>query len=67
MVAAISACAETLASSKTIATFPDTVLAGEATVNDVIHSLPMFPTLAESLKIAVISFKKDITGLSCCV
>jgi mercuric reductase len=37
------------------------------TVNDVIHSLPMFPTLAESLKIAALAFKKDITGLSCCV
>ena len=37
------------------------------TVDDVIHSLPMFPTLAESLKIAALSFKKDITGLSCCV
>ncbi len=37
------------------------------TVNDVINSLPMFPTLAESLKIAALSFKKDISGLSCCV
>jgi mercuric reductase len=37
------------------------------TLDDVIHSLPMFPTLAESLKIAALSFKKDITGLSCCV
>jgi len=37
------------------------------TVNDVINSLPMFPTLTESLKIAALSFKKDVSGLSCCV
>jgi mercuric reductase len=37
------------------------------TVDDVINSLPMFPTLAESLKIAALSFKKDISSLSCCV
>jgi mercuric reductase len=37
------------------------------TVDDVINSLPMFPTLAESLKIVALSFKKDISSLSCCV
>lgn len=37
------------------------------TVDDVINSLPIFPTLAESLKIVALSFKKDITSLSCCV
>jgi len=37
------------------------------TVDDVINSLPMFPTLAESLKVAALSFKKDIANLSCCV
>jgi len=37
------------------------------TVDDVINSLPMFPTLAESLKIVALSFKKDISRLSCCV
>ncbi len=37
------------------------------TVDDVINSLPMFPTLAESLKVVALSFKKDISGLSCCV
>ena len=37
------------------------------TADDMINSLPMFPTLAESLKIAALSFKKDISGLSCCV
>lgn len=37
------------------------------TIDDIINSLPMFPTLAESLKVAALSFKKDIAGLSCCV
>ena len=37
------------------------------TVDDVINSLPMFPTLSESIKLAALSFKKDISGLSCCV
>jgi mercuric reductase len=37
------------------------------TVDDVINSLPMFPTLAESLKAVALSFKKDISSLSCCV
>lgn len=37
------------------------------TTDDVIHALPMFPTLSESLKLAALSFKKNIAGLSCCV
>jgi len=37
------------------------------TVDEVINSLPMFPTLAESLKAVALSFKKDIARLSCCV
>ena len=37
------------------------------TVDDVINSLPMFPTLSESIKLAALSFNKDISGLSCCV
>ena len=37
------------------------------TIADVVDSLPMFPTLAESLKIAAISFDVDISKLSCCV
>lgn len=37
------------------------------TLDDVVQSLPMFPTLAESLKVVALSFKKDIAGLSCCV
>jgi len=37
------------------------------TIDDVIGSLPMFPTLSESIKIAALSFTKDISKLSCCV
>lgn len=37
------------------------------TINDVINSLPMFPTLSEAIKISALSFTKDISKLSCCV
>ncbi|MCH7759243.1 FAD-dependent oxidoreductase, partial [Patescibacteria group bacterium] len=37
------------------------------TINDVINSLPMFPTLSEAIKIVAISFIKDISKLSCCI
>jgi len=36
-------------------------------LDDVINSLPMFPTLSESIKLVALSFKKDISSLSCCV
>jgi len=37
------------------------------TIDDVTGSLPMFPTLAESIKIVALSFTRDISKLSCCV
>lgn len=37
------------------------------TIDDVVNSLPMFPTLSESIKIAALSFTKDISKLSCCI
>jgi mercuric reductase len=37
------------------------------TIEDVVNSLPMFPTLAEAIKITALSFTNDITKLSCCV
>lgn len=37
------------------------------TIKDVIDSLPMFPTLSESIKIVALSFTTDISKLSCCV
>ena len=43
------------------------ILKGNMTVDDVIDSLPVFPTLSESVKIAALSFTADITKLSCCI
>ncbi len=43
------------------------MLVKNSSVDDVINSLPMFPTLSESIKLAALSFKKDISSLSCCV
>ena len=37
------------------------------TIDDVVNSLPMFPTLSESIKIVALSFTKDISKLSCCI
>lgn len=37
------------------------------TIDDVINSLPMFPTLSECVKIVALSFTKDISKLSCCI
>ena len=43
------------------------ILKKEMTVDDVIDSLPVFPTLSESIKIAALSFTTDITKFSCCI
>ena len=37
------------------------------TIDDVVNSLPMFPTLAEAIKLAALSFTRDISKLSCCI
>ena len=37
------------------------------TIDDIVNSLPMFPTLSEAIKIVALSFTKDISKLSCCV
>lgn len=37
------------------------------TIEDVVCSLPMFPTLAEAIKVVALSFTKDISKLSCCI
>lgn len=36
-------------------------------IDDVTSSLPMFPTLSEAIKLAALSFTKDLSKLSCCV
>lgn len=43
------------------------ILKGEMTVDDIINSLPVFPTLSEAIKITALSFTTDITKLSCCI
>ncbi|MBI2048243.1 MAG: FAD-dependent oxidoreductase, partial [Parcubacteria group bacterium] len=37
------------------------------TIDDVVNSLPMFPTLSEAIKIVALSFTKDISKLTCCI
>lgn len=44
-----------------------TLVKNKNTIDDVINSLPIFPTLSESIKIASLSFTSDIKKLSCCV
>ncbi len=36
------------------------------TVNDIIDTVHVFPTISESIKLAAMSFKKNIDELSCC-
>lgn len=43
------------------------ILKAGMTVDDVVDSLPVFPTLSEAIKIAALSFTTDITKISCCV
>lgn len=44
-----------------------TLIKNKNTIDDVVNSLPMFPTLSEAIKIVALSFTKDITKLSCCI
>ncbi len=37
------------------------------TIEDVLNTLPMFPTLSEAIKLTALSFTKDISKLSCCI
>lgn len=37
------------------------------TIDDVVSSLPMFPTLSEAIKIVALSFTTNISKISCCV
>jgi len=43
------------------------LLKNKNTMDDVTSALPMFPTLAEAIKIVAMSFTRDISKLSCCV
>jgi mercuric reductase len=37
------------------------------TIDDLINSTPVFPTISEALKICALSFYKDISKISCCI
>jgi len=37
------------------------------TIDDLIDSMPVFPTLSDTLKICALSFYKDISKISCCI
>lgn len=43
------------------------IVKNEMTVDDVINTVHVFPTLSEAVKLAAQSFRKDITRMSCCV
>lgn len=43
------------------------VVKNRMTVDEVIDTLNIFPTLSEAIKIAAQSFRRDITKMSCCV
>ncbi len=43
------------------------IIKNKMTLDDVINTLPVFPSFSESIKLAAISFKKDVSKLSCCV
>lgn len=44
-----------------------TLIKNKNTIDDVINSLPMFPTLSEAIKLVALSFTRDISKLSCCI
>ena len=43
------------------------ILRGHMTIDDVIDSLTVFPTLSEAIKLTALSFRTDIEKLSCCI
>jgi mercuric reductase len=43
------------------------ILKHHLTVDDLLATLPVFPTLSESIRIGALSLVTDITRLSCCV
>jgi mercuric reductase len=43
------------------------IVKNRMTVDDVIDTLHIFPTLSEAIKIGAQSFRRDIKKMSCCV
>ena len=44
-----------------------TIVRNHNTIDDVTDTLPMFPTLSESIKWVALAFTRDISKVSCCV
>jgi mercuric reductase len=44
-----------------------TLIKNKNTIDNVLHSAPVFPTLSEAVKYVALSFSKDISKLSCCI
>lgn len=44
-----------------------TLVKNKNTVDDVLNSEPVFPTMSEAIKYAALSFYKDLSQLSCCI
>jgi len=44
-----------------------TLIKNKNTIDDVLNSTPVFPTLSEALKYAALAFTKDLSNLSCCI
>ena len=53
--------------SSELASVAMTLIRNKNTIDDVIESMPVFPSMAESIKLAAISFTRDISAISCCV
>ncbi len=53
--------------SSELASIAMTLIRNKNTIDDVIESMPVFPSLAESIKLVAISFTRDISAISCCV
>lgn len=43
------------------------IIKNKMTIDEVIESLPVFPTYSEAIKLCALSFYKDIKKLSCCI
>ncbi|MBI1798643.1 MAG: hypothetical protein HYR73_03030, partial [Candidatus Eisenbacteria bacterium] len=55
------------ASAGDIISATELILKNNMTVDQVLETLPVFPTLSESLKINALSLVTDVSKLSCCV
>jgi len=43
------------------------IIKNKMTIDEVIETLPVFPTISEAIKLCALSFYKDVAKLSCCI